>query len=125
MRGRLVTGGNAAPFRLEGKWWRFVAADRVEKAVTDLARYSRPAFARSAHRTEMEWASLEAFAPPRYYVTRSGMPARPWRLERVSLGKAEAVAAFRTHAEAIAEAERWVRDDYAGRRRLRRLSDRA
>lgn len=104
MRGRLVTGGNAAPFRL---------ADRVEKAVTDIARYSRPAFARSAHRTEMEWASLEAFAPPRYYVTRSGMPARPWRLERVSLGKAVAVAAFRTHAEAMAEAEQWVRDDYA------------
>lgn len=103
-----MTGGNSAPFR---------RAYRVEKAVTDIARYSRPAFSRSAHRTEMEWASLEAFAPPRYYITRSGMPARPWRLERVSLGKAEPVTAFRTHAEAIAEAEQWVRDDYARRRR--------
>lgn len=85
----------------------------VQKAVMDAARYARTVPPRRAHRTEMEWASLEAFAPARYYITRAGSLARPWLLERVSLGKAESIAAFRTHAEAIAEAERWVRDDYA------------
>ncbi len=107
MRGRLVTGGNAAPF---------LFADLVEKAVMDAARYSRTVLPRNSHRVEMEWASLEAFAPPRYYITRAGSLARPWWLERVSLGKAEGIAEFRTHAEAIAEAEQWVRDDYARRR---------
>lgn len=104
MRGRLVSGENAAPFRF---------ADLVDKAVRDAARYARTIPPRIAHRTEMERASLEAFAPPRYYITRSGSDARPWWLERVSLGKAVGIAEFRTHAEAIAEAEQWVRDDNA------------
>lgn len=104
MRGRLVSGENAAPFRF---------ADLVDKAVRDAVRYSSTVRPRNAHRTEMEWASLEAGASPRYYITRSGSDARPWWLERVSLGKAEGIAEFRTHAEAIAEAEQWVRDDNA------------
>lgn len=94
----------------------------VDKAVRDTVRYSSTVRPRNAHRAEMERASLEAFAPPRYYITRSGSDARPWWLERVSLGKAEGIAEFRTHAEAIAEAEQWVRDDYA--RHVRRLHGR-
>ena len=103
MRGlRITPGGGTADF-----------SALVEKAVRDAARYARTVPPRRAHRVEMERASLEAFAPPRYYITRSGSPARPWWLERVSLGTAVAVGAFRTHAEAMAAAEQWVRDDYA------------
>lgn len=104
MRGRLVSGENAAPFRF---------ADLVDKAVRDTVRYSSTVRPRSAHRSKMEWDSLVAFAPPRYYITRSGSDARPWWLERVSLGKAEGIAGFRTHAEAVAEADKWVSYDAA------------